>query len=87
MRRSPSRSQLTGNRDWDVQVVEFDPHRPDADASGNGQALKDAMGVARDVVRRRIDPGGTKEITVITEGGNRILVEVPGVEDPEELKS
>jgi preprotein translocase subunit SecD len=42
--------------------------------------------VARDVVRRRIDPGGTKEITVVTEGGNRILVEVPGVEDPEELK-
>src|SRR5437762_797380 len=44
------------------------------------------MGVARDVVRRRIDPGGTKDITVITEGGNRILVEVPGVEDPEALK-
>jgi preprotein translocase subunit SecD len=44
------------------------------------------MGVARDVVRRRIDPGGTKEITVITEGSNRILVQVPGVEDPEALK-
>jgi preprotein translocase subunit SecD len=44
------------------------------------------MSVARDVVRRRIDPAGTKEITVITEGGNRILVEVPGVEDPEALK-
>ena len=29
---------------------------------------------------------GTKEITVITEGDNRILVEVPGVENPEELK-
>ena len=44
------------------------------------------MSVARDVVRRRIDPGGTKEITVITEGDNRILVQVPGVEDPEALK-
>jgi preprotein translocase subunit SecD len=55
-------------------------------ATGTAQALKDAMGVARDVVRRRIDPSGTKEITVITEGGNRILVEVPGVEDPEALK-
>ena len=40
------------------------------------------MGVARDVVRRRIDPSGTKEITVITEGGNRILVEVPGRRGP-----
>ncbi|MFL6731979.1 MAG: protein translocase subunit SecD, partial [Sphingomicrobium sp.] len=42
--------------------------------------------VARDVVRRRIDPGGTKEITVVTEGANRVLVEVPGVENPDELK-
>jgi preprotein translocase subunit SecD len=54
--------------------------------SGTARALKDARGVARDVVRRRIDPGGTKEITVITEGQNRILVQVPGVEDPEALK-
>src|SRR5207245_9851142 len=53
---------------------------------GTAQTLKDGMSVARDVVRRRIEPGGTKEITVVTEGGNRILVEVPGVEDPEELK-
>ena len=48
--------------------------------------MKDAMSVARDVVRRRIDPGGTKEITVVTEGSNRVLVEVPGVENPEQLK-
>ena len=45
------------------------------------------MAVARDVVRRRIDPGGTKEITVVTEGANRVLVEVPGVENPDELKA
>ena len=40
------------------------------------------MAVARDVVRRRIDPGGTKEITVVTEGGSRILVEVPASRIP-----
>jgi preprotein translocase subunit SecD len=77
---------LTGNRDWDVQVVDSTRIVLTPSAAGTAQALKDAMGVARDVVRRRIDPGGTKEITVVTEGGNRILVEVPGVEDPEELK-
>ena len=54
--------------------------------SGSVQAMKDAMNVARDVVRRRIDPSGAKEITVVTEGSNRILVEVPGVENPDELK-
>src|SRR3954462_11717121 len=54
--------------------------------SGSAKALKDAMKVARDVVRRRIDPGGTKEVTVINEGTDRILVQVPGVQDPEALK-
>jgi preprotein translocase subunit SecD len=77
---------LTGNRDWDVQVMDSTRIVLIPTPSGTAQALKDAMGVARDVVRRRIDPGGTKEITVVTEGGNRILVEVPGVEDPEALK-
>jgi len=77
---------LTGNRDWDVQVVDSTRVVLTPTPDGTARALKDAMGVARDVVRRRIDPSGTKEITVITEGGNRILVEVPGVEDPEALK-
>jgi preprotein translocase subunit SecD len=44
------------------------------------------MTVARDVVRRRIDPQGTKEVNVVNQGTDRILVEVPGVEDPEALK-
>jgi preprotein translocase subunit SecD len=77
---------LTGIRDWDVSVVDSTRVVLTPTPSGTAQALKDAMGVARDVVRRRIDPGGTKEITVITEGGNRILVQVPGVEDPDALK-
>jgi preprotein translocase subunit SecD len=78
---------LTGNRDWDVSVVDSTRVVLTPTPTGTTQALKDAMGVARDVVRRRIDPGGTKEITVVTEGGNRILVEVPGVENPEALKA
>ncbi len=77
---------MTGSRDWDVAVMDSSRVVSTPTASGSAQALKNAMGVARDVVRRRIDPGGTKEITVITEGGNRILVEVPGVENPEALK-
>ena len=77
---------LTGNRDWDVSVVDSTRIVLTPTASGTKQALKDAMSVAQEVVRRRIDPSGTKEITVITEGGNRLLVEVPGAEDPEALK-
>jgi len=86
LRRLSQPVALTGQRDWDVQVVDSTRIVLTPTPGGTAQALKDAMGVARDVVRRRIDPGGTKEITVVTEGGNRILVEVPGVENPEQLK-
>ncbi|MCY7338751.1 MAG: protein translocase subunit SecD [Sphingomonas bacterium] len=77
---------LTGSRDWDVRVVDSTRLELTSTADGNKRALKDAMTVARDVVRRRIDPQGTKEITVINQGEKRILVQVPGVEDPEALK-
>src|SRR5881628_2028044 len=86
MRKLSTPVALTGNRDWDVQVVDSTRIVLTPTPEGTTQALKDAMSVARDVVRRRIDPGGTKEITVVTEGGNRILVEVPGVENPDQLK-
>ena len=78
---------LSGSRDWDVRVVDTNRIELIPTADGNARALKDAMTVARDVVRRRIDPQGTKEITVINQGTNRILIQVPGVEDPEALKS
>ena len=77
---------LTGNRDWDVQVMDSTRILMSPTQGGTQRALRDAMTVARDVVRRRIDPQGTKEVTVINQGTDRILVEVPGVEDPEALK-
>ncbi|HKH28593.1 MAG TPA: protein translocase subunit SecD, partial [Sphingomicrobium sp.] len=77
---------LTGSRDWDVQVMDSTRIVLTPTESGSQRAMRDAMTVARDVVRRRIDPQGTKEITVINQGADRILVEVPGVEDPEALK-
>ena len=77
---------LTGSRDWDVQVMDSTRVVLTPTRSGSQRAMRDAMTVARDVVRRRIDPQGTKEVTVVNQGTDRILVEVPGVEDPEALK-
>jgi preprotein translocase subunit SecD len=77
---------LTGNRDWDVTVVDSTRIVLTPTEAGAKQALANSLTVARDVVRRRIDPGGTKEITVINQGQRRIFVQVPGVEDPEALK-
>ena len=77
---------FSGQRDWDVQVVDSTRIVMTPTSAGSARALSDAMTSARDVVRRRIDPQGTKEVTVINQGSDRILVEVPGVEDPEALK-
>jgi preprotein translocase subunit SecD len=77
---------LTGARDWEVSTVDGNRIVLTPTATGAANALKNSLTVARDVVRRRIDPGGTKEITVINQGERRIFVQVPGVEDPEALK-
>jgi preprotein translocase subunit SecD len=86
MRKLSLPQGLTGTRDWDVSSSDGNRIVLTPTESGSKQALKDALTVARDVVRRRIDPGGTKEITVINQGDRRIFVQVPGVEDPEALK-
>ena len=39
-----------------------------------------------EIVRRRIDETGTKEPTIQREGEDRILVQLPGVENPEHVK-
>ena len=39
-----------------------------------------------EIVRRRIDPTGTKELTIQREGEDRILVQIPGVDNPEYVK-
>lgn len=77
---------LTGSRTWDVTTLDGNRVVLTPTAQGAQTALSEALTVARDVVRRRIDPGGTKEITVVNQGSNRVLVQVPGVEDPEALK-
>ena len=39
-----------------------------------------------EIVRRRIDEVGTKDPTIIKRGNNRILIELPGLEDPNRIK-
>ena len=39
-----------------------------------------------EIVRRRIDEVGTNEPTIIRRGNDRILVELPGLEDPNRIK-
>ena len=39
-----------------------------------------------EIVRRRVDENGTKEPTIIAQGDKRILLQVPGVQNSQELK-
>jgi len=48
----------------------------------NNSALNQSI----EIVRRRIDDVGTKEPTILQRGDKRILVELPGVKDPERIK-
>ncbi len=41
---------------------------------------------SKEVIRRRIDETGTKEPAIFTQGKDRIIVQLPGVDDPKEVK-
>ncbi len=40
-----------------------------------------------EVIRDRIDPTGTSEVSIVRQGDRRIVVQAPGVTDPQQLKS
>ncbi len=55
----------------------------DAERFYSTEAVRDSI----EVVRRRIDPAGNKEVAIQPQGTDRIVVQVPGDDDPEALKS
>lgn len=42
---------------------------------------------SREIIRRRVDENGTKEPIIQKQGEDKILLQVPGLDDPEHLKS
>lgn len=71
----PYEVSVTGPR---VDVV----MTPEAKRAYGGEALADSI----EVVRRRIDPAGNKEVLIQPQGADRIVVQAPGDNDPEALK-
>jgi len=72
---------------------------PDYSLSVNGDKLsvsmtseavtkfsREAVTDSISVVRRRIDPAGNKEVSIQPQGADRIVLQVPGDNDPEALK-
>lgn len=50
------------------------------------QVRANAMDQALETIRNRIDQLGVRETTVVKEGDNDILVQLPGIQDPERAK-
>ena len=86
-RRLSSPVGVTGQRDWNIEVRDSNRIVMTPTEAGLKQALNDALDTAREVVARRVDPNGTSEAGIRREGENRIVVEVPGLKDPEGLKN
>ena len=73
-------------REWDLEVIDGQRIVLTPTDSGEAVAVNTAMEGAVEVVRRRIDLLGTREPTIIRQGATRIVVQVPGLEDPQALK-
>ncbi|BAK67630.1 protein-export membrane protein SecD [Sphingobium sp. SYK-6] len=77
---------LTGQRDFNVEVRDGNTIVVTPTEAGVANAIESAMQVATEVIRKRIDEMGTREPTIIRQGSNRIVVQVPGLQDPAALK-
>ncbi len=77
---------MSGQRIWDINVVDSSRFVLKPTQAGLAQAIDTAMGDATEVVRKRIDELGTREPTIIRQGTDRIIVQVPGLQNPQALK-
>ncbi|MEE1877176.1 protein translocase subunit SecD [Altererythrobacter litoralis] len=80
---------INGNglvREWDLSVVDGQRMILTPTQDGIETAVAQAMDSATEVVRKRIDALGTREPTIIRQGDTRIVVQVPGLQDPDQLK-
>ncbi|HSK51506.1 MAG TPA: protein translocase subunit SecD [Clostridia bacterium] len=67
---------LEGGLRMEYLAQEVDGQRPNAEA----------MGVIRDIVERRVNSQGVSEPVVQTQGSDRVVVELPGVTNPDAIR-
>ena len=78
---------LTGavGQDLDVKAAGPDLITITPTVAGLTERASQAIGTAIEVIRKRLDPDGTKEVAVQRQGQDRILVQQPGVETEKDL--
>ncbi len=72
--------------EWDLEIIDETRFVLTETGQGAEDAVTNAMDSATEVVRKRIDALGTREPTIIRQGETRIVVQVPGLGDPDQLK-
>ena len=82
----PALSGAGSVQEWRLDVFDGNRFVLTLTQKGLEQDINLAMDSATDVVRKRIDALGTKEPTIVREGANRIMVQVPGLQNPQALK-
>lgn len=78
---------FTGQRDYNVENVDSLRIVVTPTQGGLDAAIDNAVATATEVVRTRIDELGTREPTIIRQGDNRIVVQVPGLDSADSLRS
>lgn len=76
--------KLSGNVEVNENSGQFQVYFSDAELVVIKQNL---IKQSIEIIRRRIDENGTKEPTIQAQGEDRILLQVPGIENSSELKS
>ncbi len=74
-----SKSLITITKNGDVFLLSYGE-------AGRAQLVKQLQDQAANIVRRRVDALGNKEAAVSPQGNNRLMVQVPGEANPENLK-
>ncbi len=74
-----------GGNDYDVRVGDDGVASLTVTDAGREQIRANAMELSVEILRKRIDPEGTKEVTIQPQGERRIIVQVPGEKDPERI--
>ena len=86
-----ARSQTLGllrniEEGMEVKVVDGDVIEIKYSELAYNQLQAKVVAQSIEIVRRRIDELGTKEPTIQSQGQNRIVVQLPGIQNPEEVK-
>ncbi len=74
-----------GATDYDVRVADDGTASLTMTSAGREQIRSNAMAQSVETLRKRIDPEGTREVTIQPQGERRIIVQVPGETDPAKI--